>query len=100
MVQRPKGLWIYPARRWVEGCLRAYLGGGACWPVRPQRRPAGELRHRARATGQDFGGQPAGCLNSAAVPGRRPIPEGTMLKHKYAAGDRVIAVADRLNSNI
>jgi hypothetical protein len=31
---------------------------------------------------------------------RRPILEVRMLKHKYAAGDRVIAVADRWNENI
>jgi hypothetical protein len=29
MVQRPEGLWFHPARRWLEGHLRAYLGGGA-----------------------------------------------------------------------
>src|SRR2546421_5821385 len=56
VLQQPEGFWIHPARRWLEGRVRAHQRSRARRHAHVDGRPEGQLRshHRARQAG---GGQ-------------------------------------------
>src|SRR5256885_8124156 len=67
MVQSQQGFRLHPARRQVQGRVRAHLGGGARRPRQSQREPEDLLRARARAERQNVRGRFEGGLTA-----RRP----------------------------
>ena len=61
VVQRPKGIRLYPARRWFEGRVRAHFGRRTVGDWQSPRGPKTQLRGGARPARQDV----CRCTSSA-----------------------------------